>query len=331
MKIIVRIVVGLVLVAGAAFAAWTFSPWPKALLIRWSFDAEAEEKAAAMEKHVPPGVVTVFNEVYDPADGDAKLDVFYPQTVDGTDTALPTIVWTYGGGWVSGRKEHVAPYLKILAAAGYVAIGINYSIAPGATYPTPVRQLNAALAFVTANAARYHVDPTRLFLGGDSAGSQIASQYANVVSVPAYAERVGIKPSIARSQLRGVVLMCGAFDAALADFNGPFGGFLTTVMWSYSGTKDFLDAPAYEAFSVRRFVDASFPPAFITAGNGDPLLSQSQAMAETLKGVGVEVDELFFAADRAPALPHEYQFNLDDAAGQEALKRTLAFLAAHSG
>jgi len=331
MKIIGRIVIGLALAAGLAFAAWTFSPWPKALLIRWSFDAEAEQKAAAMEKHVPQGVVAVLNEVYDPGDGDAKLDVFYPRGVDGTDRALPTIIWTYGGGWVSGRKEHVAPYLKILAAAGYVAIAIDYSIAPGAKYPTPVRQLNAAMVFITANAARYHVDPDRLFLGGDSAGAQIASQYANVVSAPGYAQRVGIEPAIAGSQLRGVVLMCGAYDAALADFDGPFGDFLTTVMWSYSGTRDFLDDPAYDAFSVRRFVDGAFPPAFITAGNGDPLLSQSEAMAETLKGAGVEVDALFFAPDRTPSLPHEYQFNLDDEAGQEALKRALAFLAAHSG
>jgi hypothetical protein len=40
----------------------------------------------------------------------------------------------------------------------------------------------------------------------------------------------------------------------------------------------------------------------------------------------VRVDTLFFPPDRAPALPHEYQFNLDDPAGREALNRMLAFL-----
>jgi acetyl esterase len=80
--------------------------------------------------------------------------------------------------------------------------------------------------------------------------------------------------------------------------------------------------------SVTNYVTGTFPPAFISSGNGDPLAPQAVALAQKLEGLGVETDSLFFPADYSPPLPHEYQFNLDIPAGQEALARTLAFVGA---
>jgi acetyl esterase len=77
---------------------------------------------------------------------------------------------------------------------------------------------------------------------------------------------------------------------------------------------------------VANYVTGAFPPAFVSAGNADPLLSQSLEMAKVLKAAGVRVDTLFFPDDHEPPLPHEYQFNLDTEAGQLALERSLAFL-----
>jgi acetyl esterase/lipase len=78
--------------------------------------------------------------------------------------------------------------------------------------------------------------------------------------------------------------------------------------------------------SVTAHVTDAFPPSFISSGNGDPLAPQALALAQKLGGLGVNVETLFFPADRVPPLPHEYQFNLDKPAGREALKRMLGFL-----
>jgi acetyl esterase/lipase len=78
--------------------------------------------------------------------------------------------------------------------------------------------------------------------------------------------------------------------------------------------------------SVNRHVTAEYPPAFVSAGNADPLAPQSVLMAGAIAGKGVSVDTLFFPAGHSPSLPHEYQFNLDEAAGREALERLAAFL-----
>src|SRR5882757_2387553 len=188
----------------------------------------------------------------------------------------------------------------------------------------------AALAYLARDASRFHIDSSKFFLAGDSAGSQIAAQLANAISVVSYASQIGVVPSIERPHLRGVVLYCGAYDISKIDFSGAFSGFLRTVLWSYTGTKDFMGDPRLALASVARFVTPAFPPMFISGGNGDPLTPQSREMAEAVASQGVYVDSVFYPRDYKPALPHEYQFNLDTAAGQTALDRSLQFLAEQS-
>jgi acetyl esterase/lipase len=154
--------------------------------------------------------------------------------------------------------------------------------------------VNTALAFIGQNTARLHVDSSKLFLAGDSAGSQIAAQLANIVSVLSYANEVGITPSIKRSQLRGVILHCGVYGIEKINFEEPFGAFRRTVLWSYFGTKDFLQDPRLAQFSVARHITGEFPPMFISAGNGDPRLPQSHMLAATAARLGVIMDNLFF-------------------------------------
>ena len=80
------------------------------------------------------------------------------------------------------------------------------------------------------------------------------------------------------------------------------------------------------AVAITPHVSPAFPPSYITSGNGDPLARQAVALARRLAALGVSVDTLFFPTEHAPALPHEYQFNLDDPARSLALQRMLAFL-----
>ncbi len=308
------------------YIAFQVSPWPAALLIRKMFAEEGAKISAALEKHVPPGISSKLNEHYDLLDKDAYLDVYYPTAIENLDSSLLTVVWVHGGGWVAGSKEEIGNYCKILAGKGFVVVSVEYSIAPGKTYPTPVRQVNAALAYLDKNAKRLHVDPSRLVLAGDSGGAHIVSQTANVIAEPSYARALGIIPSIPREQLRGMLLYCGPYDTKKINLEGPFGGFLKTVLWSYSGGKDFMDNPKFATASVVNYVTPAFPPTYISVGNADPLGPQSHALAETLTRQGVYVDSLFFPKDYAPPLPHEYQFNLDTDAGKLALERSVKFL-----
>ena len=313
-KWIAGIVIALSIVG---YATLELSPWPAALVYGFFMNRGGEGLNAALERHVPPGVTALLDQQYDAG---VFLDVYHPAQAA---QALPTIVWVHGGGFFAGNNGHVANYLKILAARGYTTVAVGYSLAPASHYPTPIRQVNTALGYLVQNAERLRIDSQRFVLAGDSAGAHIAAQLANIISVPSYASAVGISPSIKRAQLSGVILHCGVYDFRLAKFKGPFGHFMRTVMWSYSGRKH---APHMPEFSVAGFVTADFPVAFISAGNADPLLRHSRALANALAERGVKVDSLFFPDDYKPALPHEYQFNLDTDGGRLALERTAKFL-----
>jgi len=315
--------VGLAGLALAVLALFRLSPWPGALLIRHVFDEEGERVARALDAHLPADVTAWWDEVYDPADPDARLDVFHPAAPGPTRA---TIVWIHGGAFVAGSKGHVAGYARILAARGFTVAGVGYSLAPWHRYPKPVLQVDAALGHLQREAARLRVDPARFVLAGDSAGAHIAAQLACAISDPGYAAALGLRPAIRRDQLAGVILHCGPYDARRIDASGRFGGFLRTVLWAYIGRRDFTADPAMATFSVVEHVTATFPPAFISAGNADPLEPQSRALAAALAAQGVRVDPLFFPADHTASLPHEYQFHLDTAEGRLALERTLAFL-----
>ena len=317
------------LLIGIVYIAFQVSPWPSALLIRDMFTKDAAEKSQALEKYVPSDIASSLNHQYKQGDKDAQLDVY---TKDSTTGQLPTIVWVHGGGWISGDKSDIANYLKILAGKGYTTVSVGYTIAPEKQYPTPVIQTNAALKYINQHAKELHIDPKQIILAGDSAGSQIAAQVATLTTNTAYAKDVGITPSLQKEQITGMLLNCGAYDIGIISDNGNSTGakLLKTFLWSYSGKKDFMHDQTLMKASVIDYVTADFPPSFITAGNGDPLLPQSQAFAKKLDSLQVPTSQLFYPRDYNPSLPHEYQFNLDTAAGKTALQHMTQFLAKHT-
>jgi len=150
LKWTIGIVLTLVVIIAAIWIAFQVSPWPNALLIRSAFDKNSAKVSTALEKYVPSGITQVENQQYRAHDNDAFVDAFYPST---TTTQLPTIVWVHGGAWVSGDKDDIDNYMKILASHGFTTVSVNYSIAPEKQYPTPIVQLNDALEYLQQNAS----------------------------------------------------------------------------------------------------------------------------------------------------------------------------------
>ncbi|MCJ0907381.1 alpha/beta hydrolase [Rhodococcus sp. ARC_M6] len=315
------------IVVGGVVLAFVLSPKPGALTVRWVFERDAGKGTAAMQKFAPGGVDVIRDQQYRADDSDAYLDVYFPS---GTQAALPTVVWTHGGAWISGNKSNYATYYELLASRGFTVVALDYSVGPEHYYPTAVGQLNDAHAYIVENAERLHVDPSKIFLAGDSAGAQLSSQLATLITSPEYAETVSVKPALRPEQLRGVVLNCGIYDVAnMVGGPGIIGWGVDRSLWAYTGERDFLNTEAAKQMSTLNYVTEDFPPVYISGGNGDPLTNkQSKPLADKLTGFGVKVDALFYPADHEPALPHEYQFNLDNADGMTAFERTVDFLSA---
>jgi acetyl esterase/lipase len=311
-------VVGVCVVA--LVALYVFTPWPRALHLRYEFDSDGDKTARKLAPYVPKDITAILDQRYDSDNPAVALDVYHP---DGAPQRRTTVVWIHGGGWLGGSKEQLGNYARILAARGFTVAMVGYSLAPRATYPTPVRQVNTALGYLVRNADRLGVDPSRLVLAGDSAGGQIALQVATLIVQPAYAQIMGIRPGLTRDQLAGLLLYCGIYRMEKRDEEISV---LATEYWAYSGTRDFLRDPYFATAWVMDRVNGDFPPAFISVGNADELRPQSIALADALEKHGVQVDRLIFPEDHTTPLHHEYQFDLERPEARQALDRSVAFL-----
>lgn len=276
-------------------------------------------------RHVPAGVASRLDVNYDPADPEALLDVFYPADAAAQGRKLPTVVWVHGGGWISGSKNHVANYLRLIASRGFTVVGVDYPLAPAQAYPAALRQINKSLAFLRDSPPVGTVDASRLFLAGDSAGAQIAAELAGIISEPSHAEAAGFAPGIDRQYLKGIVLFCGVYDMELA-FKDLNPRRLTKIMRAYFADKDFLTVPRFRHFSVLQTITPKFPPIFVTVGNADALNGQARRLVEAAKRNNVPVESLLFEPDYKPALGHEYQWQMDLEAAWLALERSVAFM-----
>jgi acetyl esterase len=100
------------------------------------------------------------------------LDVHVP---DGSGL-FPAAILVHGGGWVAGDKQQYITYLfQPLSDAGFAWFSINYRLAPQFKFPSDAEDVEQAVRWVKANAAKYRVDPDRIALIGESAGGHLVS------------------------------------------------------------------------------------------------------------------------------------------------------------
>ena len=316
------------IVAGVVF--WNVSPWPSVWLLRSAPDPAGLENAEAATRYVPDDIHGDLDVVYDETSPDGRLDVFRPEDAG---TALPVIFWVHGGAFIAGEKEPVRDYLRVLASHGFTVVNVEYTHAPEATYPRPVEQVDEAIAHVVEHAAEFHADPDRIVLAGDSAGAHIAAQTAMAIAQPDYAQAAGLPAAVAPDRLVGTVLFSGPYDPTTVDYdNELFGFFMRTVMWSYSGSKDFLRDEHFLYTALPQHVDAAYPPTFVSTGPADPLLRQNEEWVAALTEAGVEVSPLFFDATTTPdTVGHEYQLSLDTPEAKQAMVEQVAFLRGVTG
>ena len=101
------------------------------------------------------------------------LDVYTPEKK--LDAKLPVMFWIHGGGWQVGDKSDVALKPKVLTERGFVFVSTNYRLLPDVEIDELIRDVARAMGWVHKNIEKYGGDPTRIFVGGHSAGAQLAA------------------------------------------------------------------------------------------------------------------------------------------------------------
>ena len=139
---------------------------------------------------------------------------------------------------------------------------MNHDYAPDGTYPTPVIQMGEMVDYVSTIASRRDLDPTRIIVGGDSAGTQIAAQFVVVNTTPGYSQWTHIAKTSLSSPLKGAILFCGPYDlesSAAEESSVVKKWFINTIGWDISDgvigrTAPSLTKPPSSTTSPRIFL-----------------------------------------------------------------------------
>lgn len=99
------------------------------------------------------------------------LDIYAPATAKN----LPVVFWIHGGGWQTGDKSDVETKPKWFMEHGFVFVSTNYRLLPEVEMDVLIRDVAKSFGWVKKHIAEYGGDPTRVLVGGHSAGAQLAA------------------------------------------------------------------------------------------------------------------------------------------------------------
>ena len=135
----------------------------------------ALEGSRAAELAVPENVTFVRDVEFANPDGQhLQVNIAHPKEQIVDVKLLPAVVCIHGGGFRAGKRESYDKLCLTLAQNGYVAVTVTYRLAPAYPFPAAVLDCKSAVRWLRANAAKYHVDPTRIGVTGGSAGGHLA-------------------------------------------------------------------------------------------------------------------------------------------------------------
>ncbi|MFT3791873.1 MAG: alpha/beta hydrolase [Rudaea sp.] len=220
----------------------------------------------------------------DGAHGPIPLRLYRPRGSAATE-ALPVLVYFHAGGWVIGDIEICDALCRRIAnAARCAVVSVEYRLAPEHKFPAAVDDAYAATCWVAQHAPSLGLGPSRIAVGGDSAGGNLAA----VVSL------------LARDR-RGPRLALQVLLYPVTDLHGGTqsrrsrgeGYFLTDALMRY-----FVDHYASSAADLDDWRGspllardhAGLPPACVIVCGFDPLHDEGVAYAHKLQAAGVSVE-----------------------------------------
>lgn len=198
---------------------------------------------------------------------------------------FPILVYSHGGGWTGGNVYTHGKVCRYLSnKVGCIVVSVDYRKAPKYKFPIPVEDAYAALQWTVSHAAQLDGDPTRVAVGGDSAGGNISAAVClmakehggpkiifQLLAYPA-TDLSSIDTESYRKSSRG-------YDLTKADFEKFRDKYL----------RDTEDRTNPYASPLLAKDLSKLPPALMITGEYDVVRAQGEAYVKRLKKAGVQV------------------------------------------
>ena len=281
----------------------------------WKTVEKSDTKNIASQTE-PEGIKRICNISYiDDGNPLHLLDVYYPEN---SPEKLPVIIDIHGGGWMYGTKELNKIYCLNLSKRGYTVFNISYRLVPEVTVYEQLKDVMAALEYISLHLGEYPCDADNIMITGDSAGGMLASYATALIS----SEKLrGVFGTAAPAMKQKALLLTS--PVASAKKQGIM-SIYTTKMWG----KDYKKAPGYGYMNFDEIAsEADFPPTCLITSSGDSMARrQTIEQAELLKNKGVDVLLLDYPKYDGVDLPHVFSVLASESnAGKDAIEKALDF------
>jgi len=235
-----------------------------------------------------PAEVTVVDRTIPGPAGELAVRLYRPASAP-ADAKLPALVYAHGGGWVFGNLDsHDVLCAQLALEAGIAVFHVDYRLAPEARFPGAFDDVVAALKWVAANGASVGIDPTRLAIGGDSAGGNLAA------AVSLWARDHG-GPRLLMQLLAYPVTDAVARTESYRHFEDGYGLNAVTMEWFFDHyTPDRTSRGDWRVSPLRAASLAGLPPALVVTAGYDPLRDEGRAYAWRLQQEGTQADLVEF-------------------------------------
>lgn len=269
----------------------------------WAIAVADDSTKSSEQEATQENVVVVEDAVYGRVSGAGLLaDIAYPKTKQ----RLPAIISVHGGRWQGGHKRDSSTIVpKQWAELGFFAMSIDYRLVGCSPVPACYQDLQCAIRFVHANANRYNIDPSRIFLIGQSAGGHMVSLAATLGDGP-FPRTGGWKD--AANDFRAAISVAANYE-------------LTTLSWGNIWTPATGDAiEARKLASPVNHVTKEMKPLLVIHADNDVSVPIENAL-----GMVAALEN----AD-APYVFHRYPDAGHMGITEEVIQRSIDFIKRHS-
>ena len=213
--------------------------------------------------------------------------VYHPHAAPSHST-LPGLVYLHGGGWTIGDLDtHDVLCRSLCLQAGIVVVAVDYRMGPEHKFPAAYDDSVAAFNWTVAQAASLGIDASRIAIGGDSAGGNLAA-----------AACLGLRGQSVQPAFQLLIYPATIMWQDTPSYHANGKGYMLTKESIAYYTENYLrnreDAKDWRASPQLAESHAGLPPAFVMTAGFDPLRDEGLMYADALTKAGVSSQYICF-------------------------------------
>ena len=262
-----------------------------------------DPKGFRSEKHI------AYMGDYDPAH---MLNLYYPEEFCSESSALPTIIYIHGGGWMYGSADISERYLGYLASRGFAVMAMNYRLLQQGDLQEMISDIFGAMHWLGKYGPARGFDLSKVLVCGDSAGGHLSilttclskseklRKIYNVNALPYEISAVSVSSPVAET---GRLYIAASEDTELG--KGTAAAYVDMMLG-----KQGINAPWNGHMAASEIIPGiKMPPIHIIDSENDALAAHTGYLTDVLESNAVPYELFYKSREEGIHLLHVFNIS----------------------